>query len=294
MVLKRANKLSGLLLAAAVLCVSAVLFIIVIMGRKAAEDEQKSFKYTALGDSIPNGYAVSEDDNLKSYPRLLAEDMENKEEIPVALSEYTKDGLTVSGLYKEYLSDERVQEDLRKSDLITVTIGANDLLKRYRELYQEIFDEDTDIGDLKAIIEIIQKEISANPQLIIEAAENIYEWDCSDFEKDWKTMMESISRNQKEDSQVIVTTIYNPVREMEELGVLSQVTEVLIDQMNSIIIDNSEAYGYQAADLSESGIEKCLQPDGLHPDQKGQQLIMENIMRKIIIFVNCIHIYIHV
>ncbi len=54
------------------------------------------------------------------------------------------------------MSDTKVQEDLKKADLITVTIGANDILNKFRELYQEVFDEDMKVRDIESILKIIQ------------------------------------------------------------------------------------------------------------------------------------------
>ncbi len=108
-------------------------------------------------------------------------------------------------------------------------------------------------------------------------AEIIYGWDCEDFERDWKRAMESIRQNRNEDAKVIVTTIYDPVGELEALGVLNQVIEMMINALNQIIINESEEYGYQVADLSEIGTSEYLQSDRLHPNQQGQQMIKERI-----------------
>lgn len=280
MILKRVgNKAKYTLAALAVVCVCVIL-VIVSVNKKDMNEDLKVFEYTALGDSIPNGYTVSEDDKLKNYPRLLADDMEKEGEISVNLSEYTKNGITVNGLYEKYLLDGKVQGDLKKADLITVTIGANDVLRKFRELYQEVFDADMKVQDIQTILEIIQKESVNNPQILAEVSEIIGRWDCDDFEKDWKIAMESIRQNQNEGAEVIVTTIYNPVGELEAFGVLNQVIARMIDRMNQIIVNYSKVYGYRAANVSGVGTNEYLQSDGLHPNQQGQQMIMEIIMEQ--------------
>ncbi len=279
MIKSNENRTKILFLCIAAICICTVLVITAII-RQKTETTPEIFEYTALGDSIPNGYIVSEDDSMKSYPCLLAEDIEKTEEIPVNLSEYTKNGLTTDGLCEKYLSDAEVQEDLKKADLITVTIGANDLLNKFRKLYQEIFEEDAQVRDIETVLKVIREKTADNPGLLAEAAEMIYRWDCENFEKGWKKAMESISRNQKEDAQVIVTTIYNPVGAIEASGILYQVIGGVIDQMNRIITENAKLYGYQTADLSGAVTEEKLQPDRLHPNQQGQQMIMEKIMEK--------------
>lgn len=277
MIMKKTNNhVKFLFGVTAAVCVCAV-FVIAAIDRRDLNEDSIDFEYTALGDSIPNGYTVSEEDKLKNYPELLAEDIEKEEGTSVNLLEYTKNGITVNGMYEEYLSSAEVQEDLKKADLITVTIGANDILKKFRELYQEVFDADMKVRDIGTILEVIQKETADDPQILAEVAKIIYGWDCEDFEKDWKTAMGSIRQNRDEDSRVIVTTIYNPVGELEALGMLNQVIAKMIARMNQIIADYWEVYGYQVADLSEIGTSKYLQSDGLHPNQQGQQMIMKKI-----------------
>ncbi len=277
MIIKKTSSRTKFLFAAIAIVCACTIVVIVTVSRGELKEGSNSFEYTALGDSIPNGYTVLEDDGLKSYPKLLTEDIKKEEDTTVNLSGYTKNGLTVNGLYEKYLSDTKVQEDLKKADLITVTIGANDILNKFRELYQEVFDEDMKVRDIESILKIIQKETTGNPQILAEVAEIIYGWDCEDFERDWKRAMESIRQNRNEDAKVIVTTIYDPVGELEALGVLNQVIEMMINALNQIIINESEEYGYQVADLSEIGTSEYLQSDRLHPNQQGQQMIKERI-----------------
>lgn len=253
-------------------CVVSVIAAGIFPGRK---EEPETFVYAALGDSIPNGYTASADDSVEGYPELLAEEIGAKEEIPPELLRWTKDGLTVGGLCETYLSDTKVQEGLNRAGLITVTVGANDLLKKYRELYREVFGDDISAKDLDTVADTMKKSASENPRLMAEAAKMMYRWDCSDFERDWKKAMEIIRENRREDGEVIVTTIYCPLMPEDGPELLDQMTEVMIGRMNGIITGNAEAYGYQTVDLS--GIEEHLQSDGLHPDRQGQQMIMERI-----------------
>ncbi len=281
---RRIDRTSKRFLAAAVLGVCAVSVILFRLWRGGADDPQ-TFVYAALGDSIPNGYSVSEKEEVKGYPQLLAEDIEREEKLSAELFLYTKDGITVNGLYETYLSDAKVKEELEKADLITVTAGANDLLKRFRDLYQEIFGGNIQAQDMDTVFKTVRKEASADPRLLKKAVKTMNNWDYEDFERDWKMLMESIRQSRKEGADLIATTIYDPMRAKEETGALNQVTAAVIGRMNDIIIRNSKVYGYQTADLSGIGLEAHLQSDGLHPDGQGQQMIMEQIRK------NVLHLY---
>ncbi len=279
MSLRRKSRTLKLIIAAVILCM-CVVSVIAFHVREGRRNAAKTFIYAALGDSIPNGYSAAEEDTVSGYPRLLAEDIEAEEEVDLELLWYTKDGLTVDGLYETYLSDHKVQENLKKADLITVTIGANDLLKGFQDAYREISGKEIKAQDLDGTLKILQKEGYGEPELLVRAAERIYSWDCSEFEKDWAKAMESVRKNRKEGAEVIVTTVYDPVRKDAGFGVLERAAAVLIGRVNAIIVRDCERYGYQAADISGIGMEGHLQSDGLHPDSRGQRMIMEQIKMK--------------
>lgn len=278
---KKRNRLFGLLITVLFLC-TVILAVFVWRGRREESESRDAFCYVALGDSIPNGYCVSEEGDIKGYPRILAEELRAEKGLSVSLSEYTKDGITAGGLCEEYLSDAKVQEEMKRADLITVTAGANDILKRFRGLYREIFGEDIKAQDMGNIFSAFLKKAAENPELAVKAAEIMSGWEWDDFEKDWQEMMESIRGNRREDCRVIVTALYNPVRETAELGALNLYIEKQIGRVNDIIMENSEIYGYQAAELGKAGIEGHLQADGLHPDGNGQRMIAKQVWEQLV------------
>ena len=278
---KKRNRLFGWLIAVLLLCIG-ILAIFAWRDRREESEIRDTFYYVALGDSIPNGYCVSEEENIEGYPRILAEELRAEKGMSVSLSEYTKDGITAGGLCEEYLSDVKVQEEVKRADLITVTAGANDILKRFRELYKEISGEDVKVRDMDNIFSAFLEKAAENPELAVKAAEIMSGWEWDDFEKDWQEMMESIRANRREDCRVIVTALYNPVRHKAELGALNLYIEKQIGRVNDIIMENSEIYGYQAAELGEAGIEEHLQEDGLHPDGTGQKMIAKWVWEQLI------------
>ena len=61
---------------------------------------------------------------------------------------------------------------------------------------------------------------------------------------------------------------------------MNQVVEDIISNMNTIISDHAEEYGYSVADLFDSNVSAYVQSDGLHPNQEGQQIIAELVCGK--------------
>ena len=82
----------------------------------AAGGEQKS--YVALGDSITTGYGL---DEAQSFAEQIAE------QEGYTLTNLAKDGATSSMLLTS-LSDSEVSSAIASADLITITIGGNDLM----------------------------------------------------------------------------------------------------------------------------------------------------------------------
>lgn len=238
-----------------------------------AAREEDLLYYTALGDSIPNGYCASGTSELTSYPVLLASDLEAISKRELELSQFTKNGLTTSGLNTQFLSQPEVQACLAKADVITLTIGANDLMNEFKKVSREILDNETPFHTADEALTALEEGISGNPFLLVDVIGAVTGWDYDSFKDQWTAAVISINDLRKSGSQMAVTTIYNPVENAELPGTLNAVVTNLISKMNEIIYEYAEEYDYQVVDLLNSDIGSHTQPDGLHPDQRGQELI---------------------
>jgi acyl-CoA thioesterase-1 len=99
----------------------------------------ESIRYVALGDSYTIGTGL--EDEARSFPSLLAERLTKETGIDVALANLGVNGYTTTDLIREELP---VARDLRPG-LVTILIGANDLVQRsteaaYRSRLAEIYD----------------------------------------------------------------------------------------------------------------------------------------------------------
>ena len=231
--------------------------------------------YVALGDSISNGYSDDPESEIISYPQLIANDLQEIAGEEVELARDTKNGLTTTKLNSVILQREDVQESLKKADLVTVTIGANDLMNQFKKVSREILNNNTHFMTANQALEALQDGIKANPLLLVKVVSAISNWDYTSFEEQWKLAMENIDDLRPEGSEMVVTTIYNPTESMELPGTLNAIVEGLISKMNDIILSYADDYEYQVVELMDSGIGEKVQSDGLHPNQEGQQLICD-------------------
>lgn len=229
--------------------------------------------YVALGDSIPNGYYGKAESEIVGYPVLLAMDLKKISGRRVFLVPFTKNGLTTKKLNANMLAEPSVQDQIAQADLITLTIGANDLMNEFKKVSREILGNETRFATADEALMALQDGIAENPLLLMSVASEIGGWDYAPFEEQWVLTMENITAYRGEDTQMAVTTIYNPMENRELPGTLNAVVEGVISGMNEIIQNYAQEYRYQVIDLFDSGIEEHTQSDGLHPDQTGQDMI---------------------
>lgn len=246
-----------------------------------AKNTERTLCYTALGDSIPNGYCAEKDLEVVSYPQLIADDMQEVGKRETKLYNYARNGLTTEKLNAAVLQEKEVIESLGKSDLITVTIGANDLMNEFKKVSQEILGSDARFRTADEALSALEEGVSANPFLLVKVIAAIGGWDYESFEEQWMLAMETIGRYKAEGTPVVVTTIYDPLMKMDLPGTLNAVVESIIKKMNEIMTENADIYGYQVANLWDTEIGQHTQSDGLHPDQTGQKLIKELVEEQI-------------
>ena len=167
-----------------------------------AEDEADDgiLEYVALGDSIPNGYCADSEEEIVSYPELIANDLQEIAGEEVELAHDTKNGLTTTKLNSVVLQREDVQEALEKADVVTVTIGANDLMNQFKKVSREILNNDTHFLTANQAVEALESGIKENPLLLVKVVSAISNWDYTSFEDQWELAMENIDSMRPEES----------------------------------------------------------------------------------------------
>ena len=245
-----------------------------------AQAEEKIY-CAAFGDSIAKGYAGKKKEDLQSYPGLIADAVSKETKLPVEYVNYAKNGLTSERLNADVLSTEEAIDSLETADIITLTIGANDLMQEFKITVREILKTDQRFTSAYDAFDALQEEIADNPLLVMRVLGMLEEWDYAAFDEQWVMAMDTIAQHRKDGSQLVVTDIYNPVNQFELPGTMNLVVDEVIQNMNQVMYDHAEEYDYHVVNLFESEICEHTQADGLHPDQEGQKLIAELVMEKI-------------
>ena len=253
----------------------------VLQGQAEEMKKEEKIYCAAFGDSIAKGYAGKKQEDLQSYPQLVADTVSKETGIPTEYVNYAKNGLTSARLNSDALSREEAAASLEKADIITLTIGANDLMQEFKLTVREILETDQRFTSAYDAFDALQEGIENNPLLVMKVLGMLEEWDYAAFDEQWVMAMETISQHRKDGSQLVVTDIYNPVNQFELPGTMNLVVDEVIQNMNQVMYDHAEEYDYHVVDLFESEICEHTQRDGLHPDQEGQRLIAGLAMEKI-------------
>lgn len=243
-------------------------------------------RYVALGDSISSGYAL-EDPATQAFPALLAAEDET-ELTNLAVAGTTSDGLL------EMLDDEAVIEAVRDADVITITIGGNDLMDALYAYLAESTGRTTDemrnllSGEGGALsLLTLARLVVATPDFPesqqLKQALSTYAGNLDQILTRIATLNDGAT--------VIVVTQYQPYRHLTgtpAIGGLLDACESGVTSLNAQIKSVAEKTGVRIADVytafesdNTADVPLCnatLLPNinlDFHPNSEGHRLIAE-------------------
>ncbi|QQE79095.1 GDSL-type esterase/lipase family protein [Alicyclobacillus sp. SO9] len=210
-------------------------------GGKAAGSN--TVRVVALGDSLTHGFG---DTSGKGYVGDVIGHLK-QQHYKVVQSNLGVDGLTSAGLLKQ-LKQPQVQQEIRKANLVLISIGGNDL---------------NDAAGLPAIhtkkIQAAEKQFDANLGQIMS---KLRKW------------------NQK--APVLLVGLYNPYGDIQKIR---NQTNRIVEQWNADELQITRKYAdtvvVQTYDLFELNPAKFLYYDHFHPNQLGYERIAERLWQDI-------------
>ncbi|MEG0903023.1 MAG: GDSL-type esterase/lipase family protein [Lachnospiraceae bacterium] len=246
---------------------------------KKKKPEQEVLDYSALGDSIAKGYTCDQSE-MKSYPKLISDRVKNEEQEKVNLVLTAKVGLATDKLNQGPLSNKEVLSKIQDAELITLTMGSNDLMNEFKRLCKEILNHEDDYRSINDAIQVLKHQVLKHPTLVFKVIRAIGDWNYAAFEDNWKETMEILDDHRKPNSKIVVTNIYNPVTALKLPNFVESVVDKVIGEMNTIIAKNAKKYDYEVVELFDTEITEYVQADGLHPNPHGQRLIADAVYEK--------------
>ncbi|MCK1234412.1 SGNH/GDSL hydrolase family protein [Streptococcus uberis] len=95
------------------------------------KQSQSSLNYLAIGDSLTEG--IGDESNQGGFVPLLAQDIESHFNIQVTSSNFGVAGNTSQQILDRMKDDPNLKKALESADLITVTVGGNDIMAVVRQ-----------------------------------------------------------------------------------------------------------------------------------------------------------------
>lgn len=232
---------------------------------KNVEGEVREFYYVALGDSLTEG--VGDKTEQGGFVPLLAQELGNQYGYQVFYENYGVSGNTSRQIIKR-MEDEGLVASLERADMMTLTVGGNDLRRAILENITHL-----DI----AIFEQPAQEYSQRLVTIIEKA-----------------------RENNPDLPIYVLGIYNPFYlhfpELTEMQTVvdnwNQVTETTITRFENVYFVPINDLLYKGLD-GEAGIHQSestytrvvnnllAEEDSFHPNNTGYEIMNEAVMEAI-------------
>ena len=237
-----------------------------VMTKPSTSAKKKVVTYVAIGDSLTKG--VGDSTNQGGFVPLLAQSLNNETGLEFKAINYGVSGNTSSQILSRMQEKKEIRKDLKRAQLLTITVGGNDLRKAILE--------DTSNLDLDR-----------------------FEKASKTYEKNLKHIIE-LARKDNPDLPVYVVGIYNPLYlnfpDLTEL-------QTLVDQWNQRTEETLSAYqgvyfvpindllykgidGKSGVTESELGKETVTNDalydeDSFHPNNTGYEIMKEAVLEKI-------------
>ncbi len=226
-----------------------------------------SLNYVAFGDSLATGYGANYG-YVYRYADVLA--MDTRAEVSV--NDLGVNGLTSGQLRAVIENDQGARDVIEQSDVITINIGANDVMQarlRYKAGYCGGADNQDCLRQTVA-----------------------------DFQANWDAILSDVTSLRSPDASIIrVADFYNPFVNLDG-SMISwpgsdandfSVFEKYLEQVNSHIAETSDVYGIPHARIHEAfnGTNGAEDPndkgymysDTIHPNDDGHAVIAQEIRR---------------
>lgn len=132
------------------------------------KEQATVFHYVALGDSLTEG--VGDSTNQGGFVPLLSQQLTNQYGYQVEAVNYGVAGNTSKQILKRMQETPEIVASLKEADLLTLTVGGNDLrqviLSNILDLNIQSFDKPSKAYS-KRLVQIVEEARKANPDLLI-------------------------------------------------------------------------------------------------------------------------------
>lgn len=237
-----------------------------VMTKPSTSAKKKVVTYVAIGDSLTKG--VGDSTNQGGFVPLLAQSLTNETGLEFKAINYGVSGNTSGQILSRMQEKKEIGKDLKQAQLLTITVGGNDLRKAILEdtsnLDLDRFEKasKTYEKNLKQIIELARKD---NPDLPIYVV-GIYNPLYLNFPDltELQTLVDQWNQRTEETLSVYQGVYFVPINDLLYKGIdgKSGVTE---SELGKETVTNDALYD----------------EDSFHPNNTGYEIMKEAVLEKI-------------
>ncbi|WP_423216573.1 SGNH/GDSL hydrolase family protein [Streptococcus equinus] len=228
--------------------------------------EARHFNYVAVGDSLTEG--VGDTTNQGGFVPLLSQALTDTYNYQVTYSNYGISGNTSQQILSRMTKQESIQKSLAKADMMTLTVGGNDVMA------------------------VIRKHLT-------KLSVSTFKKPATSYQKRLRQIIE-LARSENEDLPIYVLGIYNPfylnfpeMTEMQEIiDNWNESTESVTDEYDNVYfvpindqlykgIDGEEGIVSTSGDQTTVINDALFSGDHFHPNNIGYQIMSDVTMEKI-------------
>lgn len=193
----------------------AVMYVIFYRSSLVRYYSEKYFLYTALGDDISSGFGAI---LLRGFAYRINKFLKSKYPY-VVFNNFAKPSYTSNDLLTQLISNSQTRLSVKNSKIITISIGANNLLKGVADNFSELDGR------------ILRYEVEV-------------------FRKDWTEILYFIRQRICSEASIYVMNLYNPYS-LDDPNY--SIAEYYINCINSIINSDfwTKTYNYKVVDIHE-------------------------------------------
>lgn len=237
-----------------------------VMTKPSTSAKKKVVTYVAIGDSLTKG--VGDSTNQGGFVPMLAQSLTNETGLEFKAINYGVSGNTSGQILSRMQEKKEIRKDLKQAQLLTITVGGNDLRKA-----------------------ILEDTSNLNLDRFEKASKT--------YEKNLKQIIE-LARKDNPDLPVYVVGIYNPLYlnfpDLTELQTLvdqwNQRTEEILSAYQGVYFVPINDLLYKGIDgksgVTESELGKetvtndaLYDEDSFHPNNTGYEIMKEAVLEKI-------------
>ncbi|HWO95065.1 MAG TPA: SGNH/GDSL hydrolase family protein [Bacillus sp. (in: firmicutes)] len=207
---------------------------------EASAKEKDQFNVVALGDSLTRGTG---DPKGKGYVGALMDHLEEKSDQKIFLSNLGIKGKTSAQLASQ-VKQKEVQRQVKKADVILITIGGNDLFRGGQ-----------------ALVNLNGQEVEKSEEIYLQNLNNIF------------TSLRSVNT----EADIFLIGLYNPFIELDDAERTSKIVRDWNYESAEVSAKYPKIVFVPTFDLFQLKVDDYLYTDKFHPNAEGYQLIAERV-----------------